>query len=210
MTSKILIVGSGSQARYAIDNLKARRQTPAGLLDLESPSRIGQKITGIKIIGMAQELGTRFKPRQYKILFAYGNNARKRDLAQQCINQGFGFASAVSPQAVVSASAEIAEGCIINPGAVILANAMIGRHVIIHSGCVIEHDNVIGDFVNIAPGVTLAGRVRIGEAAYVYCGATVIPDITIGREAIVAAGAVVIHPVPDNGKVAGVPAAPMS
>ncbi|MBI4064528.1 MAG: acetyltransferase [Elusimicrobia bacterium] len=207
---KIVIVGAGSQARYAIDNFLAQGAKPAGLIDVETKKNVGQKINGVAIAAFYDDIAKHFTPKSYQVIIAYGDNAKKRELALSLTKKGYRFVSAIHPSAVISSFAEVQKGVIINAGAVVMPNAAIGRHAIIHSQCVIEHDNQIGAFANIAPGVSLAGRVTVGEGSYVYTGASVIAGITIGKNAVVAAGAVVTKNVPDGGRVAGVPARPMA
>ncbi len=50
-------------------------------------------------------------------------------------------------------------------------------------------------------------RVTIGEGAWLGANSVIMADV--GQGAIVAAGAVVVKPVPDGGKVGGVPAKPL-
>ncbi|MEK7744817.1 MAG: NeuD/PglB/VioB family sugar acetyltransferase [Elusimicrobiota bacterium] len=208
--TKILIVGAGSQARYAIDILRARKGADLlGLADLESSAPLGRVINGAKVLCAAFDIAKRFKPSSCRLLLATGDNLRKKELAERFSALGFGFASAVSPQASVSPHARVGAGCILNPQAVVMTDAVVGEHVILHSHVVVEHDDMIGDFANLAPGVSLAGRVKIGMGAYLYTGAKVIPDRTVGDWAVVAAGAVVTRDVPVGGRVAGVPATAM-
>lgn len=209
-TSKVLIVGAGSQARYAIDIFRSLKGVRLlGLADLESSAPLGRVVNGAKVLCAASDIPKRFKPSACLLLLAYGDNRRKKELAERFFALGYRFASAVSPEASISPHARIGAGCIINPQAVVMPDASVGEHVILHSHVVVEHDDVIGDFANLAPGVSLAGRVKVGTGAYIYTGAKVIPDKSVGDWAVVAAGAVVTRDVPVGGRVAGVPATAM-
>jgi len=200
----LYIVGTGSQARYVIEICK--KANISGLVDVENKDNVGKTINGIKVVCMISDLEKIVNPQKAKVIVAYGDNAKKKEIVRNLEALGYKFATAISDKAYISDFTEIGEGTIINPNAAIMPNAKIGKHVIIHSGVVIEHDNIIGDFANIAPGVKTAGNVSIGECTYLYTGAVVIPKVKIGKNAIVAAGAVVIKDVPDNAKIAGVPA----
>jgi len=203
----LVIIGSGSQARYVIDTARAGPfYEIVGIVDVENPLNVGKRVNGVPIVCVLDDLPTCFKPGDCKLIVAYGNNARKREVVQQVEEYSFEFGQAISPLAHVSPTALVGEGCIVNPMAVVMPNAQVGRHVVLHSLCVVEHDNVIGDFANIAPGVSLAGRVTVGEGTYIYTGASIVPDVKIGSWAIVAAGAVVVRDVLDHDTVAGVPA----
>ncbi len=205
---RLLIFGTGSQARYVIENLRyARDVIIEGLIDLESPENVGKQVNGVPILAVLHNFSQReFPPKQYYVIVAYGNNRKKKDIVSRLEDQGYRFLSAISPAAYIAYGVTIGVGCIVNPHVAILPNATIGDHVIIHSGAVIEHDCVVRPYANIAPGVSFGGRVYVGEGAYVYTGSVVIPDVRIGEWAIVGAGTVVLKNVPDNTTVVGVPA----
>lgn len=205
---QLLIFGTGSQARYVIDNVRFLQHIEiAGLIDLESEANIGRSINGIKVRGVLQRFDVRkFPPDQYFAIVAFGNNKKKQDICLWLKEKGYQFLSVVHPTVYLAQGVTVGEGCIINPNVTILPNACIGNHVVIHSGAVIEHDCVLQDWVNIAPGVSFGGRVTVGEGSYVYTGSTVAPKVRIGKWAIIGAGSVVLRDVPDYTTVVGVPA----
>lgn len=207
---KLLIIGCGSQARYVIDIVGFDKSFEiAGLVDLESGEKTGNKINDVEVKCQLEEVVKHFSPEKIKVVVAHGEIARKSRTVKFLEENGFSFGNVICSKAVISPYARIGKGCIINPNVVTMPNSVIGDHVIIHSQTVIEHDNEIGDFCNIGPGVSFGGHVKISQKTYVYTGATVIPRIKIGKNAVVAAGAVVIKDVKDNEVVAGVPAKPI-
>ena len=86
----------------------------------------------------------------------------------------------------------------------------------------------IGDRATIAMGVTVVTHADVGRSAlqaslprvqaattlgedcYVGANATVLAGCHVGARAVVAAGAVVTAPVPDDARVGGVPAVPLT
>ena len=205
----LLIVGSGSQARYVIEIVQRECSQPIlGIADIESADNVGNLVNGISIKWTVGQILS--DPVDADVVIAYGNGQKKQALARDLADAGYSFVSIVSGAAYVSDSALIGLGSIVNPSAVIMPNATVGDHAIIHSQCIVEHDNKIGDFANIAPGVSMGGRVTIGEGARVFTGAAVIPDVTIGAWATVGAGAVVIRDVEPGTTVVGNPARKLS
>ena len=203
----LYIIGTGSQARYVIENLAANQtHHAAGMVDLENPRNIGKEINGVPVICMLDSIEEHFSPAMGEVIIAYGNNLRKREIARDLVHRGYTFASTVNSNSYLSSLVEIGAGCILNPNVTIMPNTFIGDHVIIHSGSVIEHDNRLEDFVNIAPGVSTSGNVTIGEGTYIYTGASIIPGIRVGKWAVVGAGANVIEEVDDYAVVVGNPA----
>ena len=205
--NKLCIVGTGSQARYIIENVtRIKDVSICGLADIENIENVGKNINGFEIKCVLDDIDKYFKPDDCKVVIAYGNNLRKKEIAEFLKSKNFSFISIINPNSYISSHVEIGEGCIINPNVTILPNTKIGDHVIIHSGCVIEHDNEIEDYANISPGVITAGYVSIGKGVYVYTGSSIIPRIKIGDWAVVGAGAVVRKDVKDNDIVVGNPA----
>jgi len=200
----LYIIGTGSQARYIIETCK--NYNIKGLVDILFKENVGKVINGVNIACFLDDITNFVEKENTELIIAYGNNQKKKEIAEMLHEKGFKFATIISEKAYVSSFVEIGEGSVINPNVTIMPNVKIGNHVIIHSGCVIEHDNEIGNYANIAPGVITAGNVKIGEGSFVYTGASIVPKVKIGNNAIVGAGAVVLKDVEDNSVVAGVPA----
>lgn len=207
MDDNLVIFGCGSQARYVIDILSAGGgPAPTALVDIEGASQVGTPVDGVPVKWSYQQALEALDSAACKVMVAHGDNIEKLRIAQELEGRGFSFATAIHAKAVISPTAHVGDGCIVNAGVVLMPSARLERHVIVHSGSVIEHDCVIGEGANIAPGVSLAGRVSVGTGAYVYTGSSVIPNVRIGHRAVVGAGAVVIEDVPDNARVVGIPA----
>ena len=114
------------------------------------------------------------------------------------------------PSAVISPSVVIGGGSLVMPGVVVNADTRIGKAAILNTACSVDHDCTLADFVHISPGARLAGSTTVGCGTWIGIGAAVIHNITIGRDVVIAAGAAVISNVPDNLRVGGVPATPLS
>lgn len=104
---------------------------------------------------------------------------------------GYRFAQVISPRAMVSDYAELAEGVQVMAGAIIQAGTRIGLNTIINTGAIVDHDCQIGADNHIAPGSVLSGGVMTGARVHVGTGAVIIQGIVIGDDAVVGAGATV-------------------
>jgi sugar O-acyltransferase (sialic acid O-acetyltransferase NeuD family) len=206
---KVILVGAGAQAKYALEILRFYKDRRiVGLIDVMDNSDFwGRTIGQVKVLGNLSVLESLVENQQVDAaLVCVGKTAQKEEIWHQVRGFGLEITSAIHPQAVIAETAQLGKGVIVNACAVIQPFARIGDGVMIHAGVVVEHDNVIEDFANLAPGVKLAGWVHVGKRATVFTGVTVIPQITIGADAIVGAGAVVIEDVPARATVVGVPA----
>lgn len=121
-------------------------------------------------------------------------------------DNGFRFETVISPNAIVSRSADIGEGSIVQDFCNVSAQSKIGRCVRINSCSNIMHESVIGDFATVAPSAVVLGRCIIGSGAYIGANATILPEHTVGKHAVVGAAAVVTKNVGDRQTVVGNPA----
>lgn len=119
---------------------------------------------------------------------------------------GFNFKTLIAPEAVVSESAKISEGCMIQSLCNISSNVFLDRCVRVNTGANIMHDGSIGAFSVVAPNAVLLGHVTVGTKAYIGANSTLLPNVSVGDNATVGAGAVVTKNVDDGTVVVGVPA----
>jgi len=95
----------------------------------------------------------------------------------------------------ISHRAEIDEGLWIFHRCVVIGeNAKIGKYATIYHGVVIGR------------GEKYSKKLKIGDRVFFGTGCVVIGDINVGNDVAIGANAVVIKDVPDNARVAGVPA----
>jgi UDP-N-acetylbacillosamine N-acetyltransferase len=134
--------------------------------------------------------------------------AVRRRLAEYYLSLGYRAGSLISPRAVVSKSASIGPGTVVQSGCHISTSVRIGQYVKVNAAVNIMHDSLIGDFTTIAPNAVILGRVSVRAGCYVGANATLLPDIDVGEEAIVGAGAVVTRDVEARAVVIGNPARP--
>ncbi|MEW6614452.1 MAG: NeuD/PglB/VioB family sugar acetyltransferase [Thermodesulfobacteriota bacterium] len=206
MSQQILIIGTGAQAKYALEIFHLREVPVAGLISLPEET-LTEKLDGADLLGNLDNFEDIYlKNRKPYLLLCCSKNKTKEELGKRLSKYSPGYINAIHPTAVIARTAVLGHGIIVNSNAVIQPYASIGNHVMIHAGVIIEHDCVIQDYVNLAPRVTLAGYVKIGKGATVYTGAVVAPKIEVGEYSVIGAGGVVLANVNDNVTVAGVPA----
>jgi len=206
MEQAVVIVGTGAQAKYALEIFHLRQMPVCGLIALPGEKEM-TGFDGAAVLGAFDALPSLYrKYHEPLVILAMSSNIRKREICQSLAALAPGYAQAIHPAAVVARTAEIGHGVIINAGAVVQPFARVGHHVMVHAGAIIEHDCVVSDFANLAPLATLCGHVKVGQCSTVYAGAVIIPSVHLGEACIVGAGAVVLADVADGMTVAGVPA----
>lgn len=205
---QVALFGAGGHARVVLDAARCQGLEVAVVLD-DRAELHGTTIEGLPVIGGESALDTLGARGITALILGVGSvqaSPVRAELFERLAARGFQLPVVRHPSAAIASTARLGDGTVVFAHAVVNPNARVGRNVIVNSSAVVEHDCVISDHVHISPGALLAGAVRVGEGTHVGIGAIVIQGVSIGRGAMVAAGAVVLHDVPDNGRVAGVPA----
>lgn len=113
------------------------------------------------------------------------------------------------PNALISISSNIGDGCFAAANVIVNALASIGDYCILNSGSIVEHECILEDAVHIAPGAVLAGNVFVGRNTFIGANSVIKQGVSIGRNVIIGAGSTVIRDIPDNQVWAGNPAKPL-
>ncbi len=205
---KVLVVGGGAQAKYALEIYRLRAIKVVAVMDINpAPGLDWAAAYSCTVVGFDPRLACARNLSATHVLPCSGSPAQRRALWEQVVPEAnLPVPDAVHPRATVATTARLGEGVIVNAGAVIQPFATIGRGAMIHANVVVDHDSVVGEFANLAPGVDLAGWVTVGPGATLFTGASVIPKVRIGARSIVGAGAVVIGDVPEDSVAVGAPA----
>lgn len=122
---------------------------------------------------------------------------------------GFRFYTVQHPTSYTAREVIIGEGVQLMARSTVMIGSKIGDNTIVNTAVSVDHDCDIGKHVHIAPGVVLSGNVTVGDYTHIGTGANIIQGVNIGKHVLIAAGAVVVTDIPDNSRVAGVPARKM-
>ena len=135
-----------------------------------------------------------------------GEPSTRRALRERIESSGYCLVSLIDESVVISPTAEIAEGCVINHGAVISSNVRLDRNVFVMFGAIIGHEAEIGPDVTICPKTTVGAHCHVGERAFVGIGSSIIQGVDVGSQAILGMGSMVFRKVEDSTTVLGNPA----
>lgn len=198
MSKPLVIIGAGGHAAVLAEILMTRGRK---IVAVVSPEVItdNSPLAGINRIKTDEALLTAYFPEQVELVNGMGatpgNDLHSR-LFDYFSEHGYHFESVISPDAIVSKYARLADGVQIMSGAIVQTNASISMNCIINSGAIIEHDCYIGAHNHIAPNATLSGGVITETQVHVGTGANVIQSIKIGEQAVIGAGCTVVRDVP--------------
>jgi UDP-N-acetylbacillosamine N-acetyltransferase len=207
MQKKVAIWGASGHALVVADILRLQGEYEiVGLLDDLNPERCGQQTAGLTVLGGREQFEVLRDRRVTHLIFGFGDCSTRLRLTSVAKENGFEFATAIHPRAVVAADAAIGVGTVIVAGAVVNPGARIGANTIINTCASVDHECVIGDAVHVGPGAHLGGRVKVGDEVWIGMGATVLDRRQIGARSIVGAGSLVTKNVDADVVVYGVPA----
>ncbi|WP_392538280.1 acetyltransferase [Legionella sp. 227] len=199
----LAILGAGGHAKVVADAALCSGWQNISFFDDRWPHI--ETVGRLKISGNTQSILSQASEFN-GVIIAIGDNAVRLEKMTLFLNENIPIATIIHPSAIISSSAQIAEGSVIFARAVLNPDCIIGAGTIINSGAIIEHDCRIGLSVHISPGVNLAGNVQVGNLSWIGIGACVRQGIKIGSEVMVGAGSVVVNDLPNHCTAFGVPA----
>ena len=205
----LVLMGGGGHAAVVAEAARAMGLEPVGCLDDDPGVHAALQRLDLPLLGAIDDLPHVLESMgpDVSIHAAVGDNDRRR----AWLDRTGEFAdvscpSIVHPSAVVSPSAQLADGVFVAPRAVVNARAEIARGVVVNTGAIVEHDCVIGPCTHLAPHSTLSGDVRIGESCLIGSAAVVLPGLDIGHRVTIGAGSVVTGDLADGVTAVGIPA----
>ena len=210
---RVALIGAGGHARVLLDAARAEGRLFVEVVLDARPELRGRTFEGLPIAGDESELRRLASEGVEGVVLGVGSvdaGTRRQVLYERIAAYGLAFPSVRHPAAVVASSAAVGAATVIFAAAVVNPGATLGLNVIVNTAAVVEHDVSIGDHTHISPGARIAGGVRVGTMSHLGLGCVVLQGVRIGDRALVAAGAVVTGDVPDDGRVAGVPARAMA
>lgn len=201
---RIVMLGGGGFGTFARDLCLFCGHEPFGVLD--NYKRKGESVNGCPVLGPVDLVQDAALRESCEFVVAISDFKLRREWAQLVRSAGGRLANLLHPNIVVSPSARLGEGVMVNAFSFIYANAHVGDLTLIESHCVIGTEVVVGEACMIAPGVHINRGARIGEDTFVGSGGMVAPNVTIGRGCAIGAAAAVFRDVPEGKIAVGVPA----
>lgn len=141
-----------------------------------------------------------------EFVIAVGEPGARKSLFDKVKAKGYSFATLIDETAIISDTAKILQGCIINAYAVVSSEAVLGENCFVMFESIIGHHALIERDCVICPKATVGGHSRIGAQTFLGLGSSMMQGVNIGRQAIVGLGSMVFRDVEDGITVVGNPA----
>jgi sugar O-acyltransferase (sialic acid O-acetyltransferase NeuD family) len=204
---KLILIGGGTHCKSCIDVIETTKKYEiCGILDNNYTEN--ETILGYPIIGN-DDLIEKLVAQNYQFLITIGQ-IKSPDLRIKLFDLvkkfGGNLATIISPNAIVSKHASIAEGTIIMHAAIVNAAANIGKNCIINTQAIIEHDAEIGNYCHISTNSVINGCVKVGDRCFIASSTMAYQCVEIADDIIVGGYSVVTKNLTIAGIYAGNPA----
>lgn len=109
--------------------------------------------------------------------------------------------SIIHPEAYVSPTVKIEDGCFVKAGAVIDGQNTIGEGCFIDNGVVITHHSNIGPYNNVCAGTIIGSSVTTGERVIIGMNVTICTGVTIANDCEIMSGSVITNDILEEGTI---------
>lgn len=141
-----------------------------------------------------------------EFIVAAGEPSVRRILYEKIKSAGYPLATLIDETAIISDTAEIAEGCIIQAYAVVSSEAVIKENCLLMLQTIVGHHAVMEKHCVVSPKATIGGHSIVGAETFLGLGSSMMQGVNIGSKAIVGMGSMVFKNVEDGATVIGNPA----
>ncbi|WP_026905515.1 acetyltransferase [Pedobacter glucosidilyticus] len=204
--NNLILIGAGGHCKSCIEVIEAQDQYQIkGILDLQH--KVGETLLGYPIIGTDNDLPNLTK-QGYHFLITLGqikSVVARKSLYQKLKSLNAPIATIISPYAIVSKHASIAQGTILMHHVKVNAGVQIGENCILNTACNVEHDVHIGHHCHISTQAVINGDVTIADEVFIGSGAIIRNGIHIASSTIIGAGAVLLQNIDEPGIFVGNP-----
>lgn len=201
--NRLLVIGAGGHG-CVVAEVALSTGKWSSVFHLDDRLRSPQLSVGTDVRGRISDLDSIIQEGD-QVIVAVGDNETRLRL-HDGISGRSPFASIVAPEATLSRSASLGDGCILMPRSVVNAGASIDQACLLNTGSIIEHGVWLGRGVHVGPGAILGGDARIGARSLIGIGASVLPGVSLANDVILGAGAVAVSDIDKPGTYSGAPA----
>lgn len=141
-----------------------------------------------------------------EFIIAVGEPSSRKKLYDKIKLAGYSLTTLIDETAIVSDTAKISEGCVVNAYAVVSSEVIIKENCFVMFESIVGHHAVIESNCVICPKATVGGYSRVGTQTFLGLGSSMMQRVNIGDDAIIGLGTVVFKDVENGATVLGNPA----
>ena len=200
---KVILIGAGQHCNVVMYNIAAEGKYEVACIAEVDENKWNTTVNGVKVEPFKNfdvEAMRRIEDKYQTNLFfiSFGAMRWRKPVYEYVSCHGWEAINVIHPDAVVSPTAKIGKGVLIECGCLITPSPIIGDNVVVNTGSQVNHDNVVEDHVYIASGVILSGGVTIGENTLLDDGVIITLGRKVGKDSLIGAGGIVTKDIPDG------------
>ena len=203
MKKKVVLIGAGQHCKVVLYNLKAQDlYEPACIAEVDE-SKWGSTVSGVFVepfMNFDMDAMYRIQKKYNTNLFfiSFGTMRWRKPVYEYLSHHGWEAVNVIHPNAIVSPTAKLGKGVLVECGCLITPSPIIGDNVVVNTGSQVNHDNIIENHVYMASGVVLSGGVTIGENTLLDDGVIITLGHKVGKNCLIGAGGLVTKDIPDG------------
>ncbi len=200
---RIILIGAGQHCNVVMYNIAAEGKYEVACIAEVDESKWNTTINGVLVEPFKNfdEPVMRIIEEKYKtnlFFISFGAMRWRKPVFDYLSCHGWEAVNIIHPDAVVSPTAKLGKGVLIECGCLITPSPVIGDNVVVNTGSQVNHDNIVEDHVYIASGVILSGGVSIGENSLLDDGVIITLGRKVGKDSLIGAGGIVTKDIPDG------------
>jgi len=210
MKKKIIIIGSGSQAKLLCEGILENNFEVSAFFDNNKKTKNNYLILNKKKYLLLKRINqlSEYIKKKFFFICAVGSNYKREKIVLnfEKLYPKIKWYSYCAKNTIIPKSVKIGEGSVLMRGVVINSFSNIGKHCLLNTASLIEHDNIFKDYSSIGPGVKTSGNVSIGLRSHIGTGSVIKNNIEIEDNVVVGIGSVVVKNCKKNSVYFGIPA----
>lgn len=143
---------------------------------------------------------------EMEFIIAVGEPSARKLLADRIADNGYKLTTLIDESAVVSETATIATGCIINAGVIVSSKVRLDENCMVMYQAIIGHDAHVKNNCVICPKATVGGHSIVGERCFLGISSSMKQGVNLGDNVIIGMGSMVFRDVEAENTVIGNPA----
>lgn len=204
---KLFLIGGGTNLLTCKEMAEDAGFYIQGILD--TVHEVGTVLHGLSVLGTQRDIKKLSKEYDtHSVVITIGDNYIRSLIHAYLITAmpDLTYPNLIHNSVVISKSAELGVGVVLQAGCIVNPGAKIGDHTLFLTGAHVEHDVKVGNYASISAGSLTGGKVEIGELSAITMGVTVFDRVKIGSNVVIGSGSVVTGDLPDNVLAYGTPA----
>lgn len=200
---RVILIGAGQHCNVVMYNIAAEGRYEVACIAEVDESKWNTIINGVTVepfTNFSKDAMKRIEEKYHTNLFfiSFGAMKWRKPVFEYLSSHGWQAVNVIHPDAVVSPTAKLGKGVLIECGCLVTPSPEIGDNVVVNTGSQVNHDNIVEDHVYIASGVILSGGVTIGNNTLLDDGVIITLGTKVGKDCLIGAGAVVTKNIPDG------------